>query len=85
MEATSNMIIMLAVSFPLIYLMFIRPQAKQYKEFTAMIKALQKGDSIITNGGIHGKITKIEETFLEVEIADGVKIKIEKTSVNKKV
>ena len=68
--------------FGVFYMLVIRPQQKKLDEQNKMIKALQRGDRIVTSGGIHGKITKLEgDTQLVVEIADGVQIKIERTSV----
>ena len=68
--------------FAVFYLLVIRPQQKKLDDQNKMIKALQRGDRIITSGGIHGKITKLEgDAQLVVEIADGVQIKVERSSV----
>jgi len=68
--------------FAVFYFLVIRPQQKKLDEQNKMIKALQRGDRIVTSGGIHGKITKLEgDTQLVVEIADNVQIKIERNSV----
>jgi len=64
------------------YVLLIRPQQKKFDEQTKMVKALQRGDRVVTNGGIYGKITKLEgDDVLIVEIADGVNIKIQRSAV----
>ena len=70
--------------FIVFYFFMIRPQMKKVKEHNVMIADMKKGDSIITAGGIEGKITKIidEENKVEVEIAENVRIKILKNTVS---
>ena len=63
------------------YFMLIRPQRRQQKEQAARLAKLKTGDEVITGGGIHGLITNVAETTVTLKIADGVKIKIEKSSV----
>jgi len=68
--------------FGVFYFIVIRPQQKKLDEQAKMIKALQRGDRIITNSGIHGKISKVEgDDHLMVEIADGVHVKMERSHV----
>jgi len=68
--------------FGVFYVLVIRPQQKKLSEQEKMIKALQRGDRIVTTGGIHGKISKIEgDEHLMVEIADGVHVKVARTHV----
>jgi preprotein translocase subunit YajC len=68
--------------FGVFYFLVIRPQQKKLEEQNKMIKALQRGDRVITTGGIHGKITRLEgDDQLMVEIAEGVQIKIERGNV----
>lgn len=71
----------LIVIFVLFYFMLIRPQMKRAKEQKKMIDALQKGDEVITAGGLLGKITKIGEQFVSLEIADNVTIQVQKQTV----
>lgn len=71
----------LIVIFILFWFMLIRPQMKQAKEQRNMIAALQKGDEVITAGGITGKITKVDESFIGLEIANGVVISVQKQSI----
>ncbi len=64
------------------YVLVIRPQQKKMDEQAKMIKALQRGDRIVTSGGIHGKITRVEgEDNLFVEIADGIEVKVMRSHV----
>jgi len=65
----------------LFYFFLIRPQSKRQKELKKMIADLQKGEEVITSGGILGKITNINDNFITLEIAKDVSIKIQKTAV----
>jgi preprotein translocase subunit YajC len=67
--------------FVLFFFMIIRPQMKAAKEQRAMIAALQKGDEIITSGGIVGKVTKVSDDFVTVEIANNTEITVQKQAV----
>ncbi len=67
--------------FVVLYFLMIRPQMKRQKEQKAMIDALSKGDEIVTAGGMLGKISKVSEAYLTVEIADGTEIVMQKASV----
>ena len=60
--------------FVLLYFLMIRPQMKRAKEHKAMLDALQKGDEVVTAGGILGKITKIGDSYVTLEIAPNVEI-----------
>jgi len=63
------------------YLLIWRPQSKRAKEHKALMAGLNKGDEIVTSGGLAGKITKVTDDFLVVEIAENVEIKIQKVAV----
>jgi preprotein translocase, YajC subunit len=76
-----QMIIMLVVLFGLMYFMMIRPQMKRQKEHRALIAGLAKGDEVVTNGGIAGRVEEVGETFITVEIAANVKVKVQKGAV----
>ena len=67
--------------FVIFYFLLIRPQQKKAKEHKAMIDALKVGDSVKTAAGIHGKVTAVEDQVVTLEIATGVKIKIDKPFV----
>ena len=72
----------LILIFGIMYFLLIRPQQKKMKELKAMIEALRKGDQVLTQGGIIGKIHRVgEDGVLEVEIADGVRVKIAKHTI----
>ena len=67
--------------FVVLWFLMIRPQMKKAKEHKAMIDALSKGDEVVTSGGIAGKITKVGDTYVGVEIADNVEIQLQKPAV----
>jgi preprotein translocase subunit YajC len=71
----------LLLIFVLFYFMLIRPQTKRAKEHKSMVEALSKGDEIVTNGGLLGRVTDVGESFVTVKIADGVEVKVQKQSV----
>ncbi len=64
------------------YFFMLRPQMKRQKEQRAMIDALAKGDEVISNGGIAGRIVDVGETFLTLEIASGVTVKLQKGAIS---
>ena len=76
-----SMIIMMVVLFGLMYFMMIRPQMKRQKEHRALIAALAKGDEVVTNGGLAGRVEEVGDTFVTVEIAPNVKVKLQKGAV----
>ena len=72
--------------FPIIliaimYFLMIRPQMKRQKEHKAMLEKLGKGDEVITNGGIAGTVAEIGESFITVEIASGVQVRLQKGAI----
>lgn len=72
----------LILMFVIFYFLLIRPQQKKTKEHRQMIESLKKGDRIVTSGGLHGRITGITESTLTVEIADKVRVKINRGNVS---
>ncbi len=76
-----SFIVMMAVLFGIFYFLIIRPQQKKQKEQRAMIAGLGHGDTVVTTGGIHGKIAGITDTVVTLEIADKVKIKVSRNAV----
>lgn len=64
------------------YFFMIRPQTKKAKEAKKFREALGKGDKVITIGGIHGKITEVKDQYVNIQIANGVEIKVSKTAVS---
>lgn len=72
----------LILIFAIMYFLLIRPQQKKLKDHKAMVEALRRGDQILTQGGIVGKVMKVKEDGeLEVEIAEGVKVRVIKHTV----
>ena len=74
-------IMMIVMLFVIMYFFMIRPQQKKQKEVQKMREALKVGDKVVTSGGLFGKIKEIEDTAFIVEIADGVRVKVDKASV----
>ncbi|HWR72358.1 MAG TPA: preprotein translocase subunit YajC [Nitrospirota bacterium] len=74
-------IIMMVVIFAIFYLILIRPQQKKMKEHKKMIEELKKGDRVITAGGIYGVVENTTTNTLTVKIAEGVKVKVTRSSV----
>ena len=72
----------LILMFVIFYFLLIRPQQKRTKEHRQMIANLKKGDRIVTSGGIHGRITGMDESTLTVEIADRVRVKVARGNVS---
>lgn len=71
----------LVLMFVVLYFVMIRPQMKKAKEHKAMIEALAKGDEIVTAGGILGKVTKLGDSFIDIEVADGVEVHLQRSAV----
>ena len=74
-------LIILIIFVAVFWLMIFRPQMKRQKEHRQMVEALSKGDEVVTNGGVLGKITNVGEAFVTVEIANNTSIKIQKHAV----
>jgi preprotein translocase subunit YajC len=72
----------LVLIFVVFYFLLIRPQAKRAKEHKAMVSALAVGDEVVTSGGILGKVTEAGEQFLTVEVAEGVRVKVQRHTVS---
>lgn len=72
----------LIIIFVIFYFLLIRPQQKQLKTHKEMLDSLKIGDSVVTSGGLHGKITGITETIVTLEIAKDVRVKVEKGSIS---
>lgn len=71
----------LIIIFIIFYFLLIRPQMKRAKEHKQLVSQLSKGDEIVTNGGLLGRITDVGESFVTVELADNVTIKLQKHAV----
>lgn len=81
MNADYSMWIMMIAMFAIIYFFMIRPQNKKQKEIMNFRKGLEVGQRVITAGGVYGKIKDIKDTTVILEIADNVKIQIDKNSI----
>ena len=73
--------LLIVLMFVVLYFLMIRPQMKRAKEHKAMIEALQKGDEVITAGGMLGRISKINENYATLEIASNVEIQVQRAAV----
>lgn len=71
----------LVLMFVVLYFVMIRPQMKKAKEHKSMIDALAKGDEVATAGGILGKVTKLGDGFISLEVADGVEVQLQRSAV----
>ena len=80
-ESGWGFILPMIVIFVIFYFLLIRPQQKKQKELKAMIDNLAYGDTVITSGGIHGKITGLTDTIATLEIADKVRIKVSRSAI----
>ena len=68
--------------FVIFYFLMIRPQQRRVKEHQASVAAVKKGDDVVTGGGIRGRVTKVSDDEAEVEIAQGVKIRVIKSTIS---
>jgi preprotein translocase subunit YajC len=72
----------LVLIFALFYFIAIRPQQKRAKEHRKMVESLQKGDEVVTTGGILGRITEVSDNFITLDVANGVQIKVQRHAVH---
>lgn len=82
-DTTSSLISLLplVLMFVVLYFVMIRPQMKRQKEHKAMIEALAKGDEVVTAGGFLGKVSKLGDVYIGVELADGVEVQLQRSAV----
>ncbi len=73
----------LILIFGIMYFLLIRPQQKKMKQHQAMVEAVRRGDQVVTQGGLIGKVAKVKEgeNEIEVELADGVKVRVVKSTI----
>jgi preprotein translocase subunit YajC len=71
----------LVLMFVVLYFVMIRPQMKKQKEHKAMIDAIAKGDEVVTTGGLLGKITKVGDSYLSLEVATGIEVQCQRGAV----
>lgn len=71
----------LILIFVVFYFLLIRPQQKRAKEHKTMVQGLKKGDWVVTNGGLLGKVTDLGENFAKLQVSDGVEVKVQRAAV----
>ena len=76
-----SLVIMMVLFFAVFYFMAIRPQMKRAKEHRALLSGLVKGDEVITNGGMGGRVVDLGDSFVTLEIAEGVSVKVQKNAI----
>jgi len=81
MQSSLMSMLPLVLMFVVLYFVMIRPQMKRQKEHRAMIDALAKGDEVATAGGLLGKVTRLGDVYLGLEIANGVEVQVQRTAV----
>ena len=72
----------LVVIFVLFYFLLIRPQQKRAKQHKEMVAALSKGEEVVTNGGLLGKVIEVDDNFITVEISSGLNVKVQRQAVS---
>lgn len=80
-ESTLFSLLPLVLMFVVLYFIMIRPQMKRQKEHKAMIDALAKGDEVVVAGGVVGRVTKLGDSVLGVEVANGIELQVQRPSV----
>jgi preprotein translocase subunit YajC len=73
--------LLIVLMFGVLYFLMIRPQMKRAKEHKAMIEALQKGDEVVSGGGILGRVSKLNESYVTLEVAQGVEMTLQRSAV----
>jgi preprotein translocase subunit YajC len=73
--------LLMAAFIALFYFMLIRPQQRRAKEHQALVSKLAAGDEVVTSGGLLGRVTEVGDTFVTLEVADGVRVKVQKVQI----
>jgi preprotein translocase subunit YajC len=81
MQSSLMSMLPLVLMFVVLYFVMIRPQMKKQKEHKAMIDALAKGDEVVTAGGVLGKVAKLAEGYVGLEVANGVEVQVQRSAV----
>src|SRR5450830_2171226 len=81
MQSSLMSMLPLVLMFVVLYFVMIRPQMKKQKEHRAMIEALAKGDEVATAGGLLGKVTKLGEAYLTLELAPGAEVQLQRSAI----
>ena len=80
-ESTLFSLLPLVLMFVVLYFIMIRPQMKKQKEHRAMVEALAKGDEVVIAGGVLGRVAKVGDSYLSVEVANNVELQVQRVSV----
>jgi preprotein translocase subunit YajC len=80
-EATLISLLPLVLMFVVLYFIMIRPQMKKQKEHKAMIEALAKGDEVVIGGGVLGRVAKLGDSFVHIEVANGVELQVQRMAI----
>ena len=81
-SAGMELLIMVGIFFLIMYFMIIRPQNKRNREHRQLLASLSRGDEIVTSGGLFGKISQVEESFVRLEVQKGIEVKVQKQAIN---
>jgi preprotein translocase subunit YajC len=81
MQSSIMSLLPLVLMFVVLYFIMIRPQMKRQKEHKSMVEALAKGDEVATSGGLLGRVTKLGDNYLGVEIAPGIEVQVQRSAV----
>lgn len=81
-ESTLLNVLPLVVMFGIVWMVMIRPQMKRQKEARAMIAALAKGDEIVTTGGLVGRVVRLGDNYLQLEVANKVEVQVQRSAVS---
>lgn len=71
----------IALMFVVLYFLMIRPQMKRQKEHKAMVEAVTRGDEVVTSGGVLGKVTKVSDVYVSIEVQDGTELILQKSAI----
>ena len=80
-ESSLLSLLPLVLMFVVLYFIMIRPQMKRQKEHKAMVEAIAKGDEVVIGGGVLGRVAKLGDTYIHVEVANGVELQVQRASV----
>ena len=80
-QSTLFSLLPLVLMFVVLYFIMIRPQMKKQKEHKAMVEAIAKGDEVVIAGGVLGRVAKVGDTYLNVEVANGVELQVQRVAV----
>ena len=84
-SSTFGFFLPIVAMFLLFYALIIRPQSRQQKQHKKMLEQVTRGDQVVTSGGIHGRVTGVSDDVLTVEIADRVRVKLNKSAVTSRI